>query len=59
MYYNDGNRYEGDWKNDRREGKGVYYRNNGDREIGDFYNGKAIGKFVMLTRDGKVKTNNY
>ena len=31
MYYNNGNRYEGDWKNDKKEGKGIYYFNNGDR----------------------------
>ena len=59
VYYNDGDRYEGDYRNGKKEGKGIYYYNNGDREMGDFYNGKAIGKFVMLTRDGKVKTNNY
>ena len=22
-YYNNGERYEGDWKNDKREGKGI------------------------------------
>ena len=25
MYYNVGTRYEGDWKNDKREGKGIFY----------------------------------
>ena len=23
-YYNNGDRYEGDWKNGKREGKGIY-----------------------------------
>ena len=33
-YFNNGDRYEGEWKNDKREGKGKYYYNNGDREFG-------------------------
>ena len=28
MYYNNGDRYEGDWKNDKKEGKGKYYYKN-------------------------------
>ena len=59
MYYNDGNRYEGDWRNDKAEGKGIYYYNNGDRMMGDYYNDNRIGKHVMLTRNGEVKTYNY
>ena len=38
MYYKNGDRYEGDWKNDKKEGKGIYYYKNGDREMGDFSN---------------------
>ena len=80
MYYNDdqnylGKIYDGEWKNDlregrgieywkdwrnnQREGKGIYYHNNGDREMGDYYNGMPKGKFVMLTNNGEVKINNY
>ena len=25
MYFNNGRRYEGDWRNDKREGKGIFY----------------------------------
>ena len=39
MYYNDGDRYEGDWKNNLKDGKGIYYYSNGDREMGDYSNG--------------------
>ena len=46
-------------RNDKFEGKGIYYYNNGDREMGDYSNGKQIGKHVTLTKNGKVKTNNY
>ena len=31
MYYNDGNRYEGEWKDDKAEGKGIYYFKSGSR----------------------------
>ena len=31
-----GNRYEGDWRNGNREGKGIMYYNDGDREMGDY-----------------------
>ena len=54
MYYNNGDRYEGDFKNDKREGKGIMYHNNGDRYEGDFKNDflimvidmKEIGKMI-------------
>ena len=49
-YYNDGDRYEGEFKNNRREGKGIYYNANGDREMGDYSNENQIGKHVMLTK---------
>ena len=42
--------YEGKFKNNRREGKGIYYYVNGDREMGDYSNENQIGKHVMLTK---------
>ena len=36
MYLKNGDRYEGEWKNGKIEGKGIYCRNNGDRYEGDF-----------------------
>ena len=41
-YYNNGDRYEGDYRNNKREGKGIYYYSNGDREMGDYYNDEQI-----------------
>ena len=58
-YYNDGDRYEGEFKNNRREGKGIYYYVNGDREMGDYSNENQIGKHVMLTKYGEVKVKNF
>ena len=47
MYYYDGSRYEGDFKNNIIEGKGIIYYNNGEREMGNFSNNMKIGKHVM------------
>ena len=50
---------EGDWKNDKFEGKGIYYFNDGDRQMGDYLNDNPIGKHVTLTINGEVEVNNY
>lgn len=36
-------RYEGQFKNNRRQGRGRYLYNNGDEYIGDFQNDKKHG----------------
>ena len=38
MHFKNGDKYEGDWKNDIKEGKGIYFFNNGDKYEGDFKN---------------------
>ena len=58
-YWNDGDRYEGDWKKDKKEGKGVFYYKNGNREIGDYINGRKVGKHVTITVNGDIITNIY
>ena len=35
-YNNNGDRYEGEWRNGKAEGKGIAYNNNGDRYEGDY-----------------------
>ena len=59
MYYNNGDRYEGEWKNDDTHGKGIYYYSNGSREMGDYADGIEIGKHVILTSSGEVKEKFY
>ena len=56
---NNGDRYEGDWKNDVPDGKGIYYYSNGDREMGDYANNSKIGNHITLTRNGNVKEKYY
>ena len=46
-------------RNDKFEGKGIFYFNNGDRMMGDYYNNKPVGKHVRLTKNGDVKIENY
>ena len=47
-----GDRYEGDWKNDKREGKGMENFNDGDIYIGDFKKGALNGKGIMYYNNG-------
>ena len=42
MYYNNGDRYEGEWKNDKPEGKGIFYNNIGNIYEGYYKNGSRI-----------------
>ena len=41
-YYPDGVRYEGYYKQDRREGKGILYFPNGNMKILNYLNGVKI-----------------
>ena len=48
------NKYEGDYKNNKREGKGIFYWNNGNRYEGDFINDKFEGNGILYYKNGKV-----
>ena len=54
-----GDKYEGDYKNDKRDGKGIYYYANGDREMGDYHNDNPIGRHAKLTKNGKISQKVY
>ena len=44
--------YEGEFQNNKREGKGIMYYNNGDKYEGDFINDKREGKeYYIITLD--------
>ena len=54
-----GDRYEGDWSDDKRDGKGIYYYNNGDCLMGDYSKDKHIGRHVGLSKNGEIKIKDY
>ena len=51
--------YEGEYKNDNMNGRGVYYYAEGNREMGDFINGKEIGVHLTLHPNGKYSVNDF
>ena len=63
MYYNNGFKYEGEWKNGLREGKGIYYLNKdnlqGDRYEGDFIKVQAEGKGISYYSNGDRYIGEY
>ena len=50
--YTNGDSYEGDWINNKRNGKGKYIWKDGDIYEGDWANNKRIGKGRMLYANG-------
>tara|TARA_R110002096_G_scaffold238027_6_gene429365 strand:+ start:3812 stop:4573 length:762 start_codon:yes stop_codon:yes gene_type:complete len=54
-YFLNGDRYEGNYLKDRREGTGTYYWASGDRYEGEWLNDKRNGYGVLYGSDNKVK----
>ena len=64
MYYGEGNndylnfneecRYEGQYKNGKREGYGIYYMTNGDRYEGEFQNNLYNGRGSYYWSNGLI-----
>ena len=48
MYYNNGEIYEGDWKNDIREGKGTYIYKNKEIQYVSKYKEKKIKIKILI-----------
>ncbi len=44
-----GDRYEGGFKNDQKNGKAIYYYSDGDKFEGDYKNDKKEGKGIYLS----------
>ena len=48
MYYYNGDLYEGDWINDKREGQGTYVWKNGSKYIGSWKDDKKNGEGTLV-----------
>ena len=51
MIHADGDVYDGDWKDDKADGFGIYTHNNGNRYVGDWKEDKQHGKGVEVWAD--------
>ena len=47
-----GHRYQGEWKDDKMRGKGLYIYTNGQKYNGDWFEGDMHGKGIMRYLDG-------
>eukprot|EP00567_Pseudictyota_dubia_P005600 CAMPEP_0197441764 /NCGR_PEP_ID=MMETSP1175-20131217/7953_1 /TAXON_ID=1003142 /ORGANISM="Triceratium dubium, Strain CCMP147" /LENGTH=407 /DNA_ID=CAMNT_0042972095 /DNA_START=498 /DNA_END=1721 /DNA_ORIENTATION=+ len=50
--YASGNKYEGEWKDGKREGRGTMTWDNGQKYIGEWRNGKPEGHGTLTLADG-------
>jgi hypothetical protein len=50
--YPTGNKYVGEWMNDKRNGQGTYTYTNGNKYVGEFENGKRHGQGNHTTASG-------
>ena len=56
---NNGERYEGDFRNDNREGKGIMYWNNGNIYDGEWRNDRCEGKGIYYFNKEPYKGDRY
>ena len=54
MFFKSGNIYEGDWKNDIQNGKGILIYKNGDKFEGNFINGEINGNGIYTWQNGEI-----
>lgn len=52
--YPDGSRYEGEWKNEKRHGYGIWTRPDGTKYAGEWIEGKPDGLGMLNNADGSV-----
>ena len=58
-YWNNGDKYEGDFKNGQPNGKGIYYFHNGNRYEGDHRGWKREGKGIYYFNNGDRSMGDY
>ena len=59
MIYKNGDKYNGYWKNNKKEGKGIMKYNNGDKYEGYWKNDKKDGYGIMKYKNGNKYEGNW
>ena len=59
FYYKNGDRYKGQWKNEKENGHGVMRYANGDTYDGDFVNGDCHGKGALSFDNGDTYDGDF
>ena len=54
MTNKNGDTFEGEFKNNKKEGKGIMYFNEGEKYEGDWKNGIIDGKGIFNYKDGSI-----
>jgi len=57
--YPNGDRYEGEWRDGKTNGRGIYYVANGNRYEGEFRDGKYNGRGIYYWTDGDRYEGEY
>ena len=52
MIYKNGDKYDGDWVNGKREGKGIMTYSNGGKYDGEWKNDKRMGEGILIYKNG-------
>ena len=59
MIWSDGDKYVGEFKDDKLNGQGTYTHVSGPKYVGKFKDGQKHGKGVMTFPDGTVKKGKW
>lgn len=59
MVWEDKSKYEGDWKDGMRHGKGTFYYTNGDKYVGDWKDDVQDGKGIYYFQNGERYEGDY
>jgi hypothetical protein len=57
--YSNGDKYEGEWREDKRHGQGTYTFSNGDKYVGDFLDGGFHGQGTYTYGKGEWEDDKY
>ena len=56
MTWENGDKYEGHWKDDKKEGKGIFTWIQGEIYIGEWKNNQMTGRGTYTNKDGFIES---